>query len=122
MSVRVCIKQLYTIEENINRSVFSCLRGHAIHFVLYLTYLFIVTDGVDYTGVASSLTFLAGDGHLTTIPFSFPIRDDSIVESIETISLEASAGFPAQFSRDTTIVTITDNDGESLIPDSCIHY
>ena len=67
-------------------------------------------EGNDYTPTTVVLTFIAGDGPGTTLNFSIPIVDDSLVEERENFNVELSSG---EFS-DTATFQITDNDGEFL--------
>ncbi len=73
----------------------------------------------DYDPDSGSVTFTAGQGPGAIQSFSFDINDDSLVESLESFSVEGSVSTPARFSNglltDTVTVNIVDNDGRSLL-------
>ena len=70
----------------------------------------IATAGSDYTAVATTVRFAAGE---TSKTVSVGTIDDSAVESSETFNLTLTASssdaVPAQISDGTAVVTITDN-------------
>ena len=74
----------------------------------------IATAGSDYTAVATTVRFAAGE---TSKTVSVGTIDDSAVESSETFNLTLTASssdaVPAQISDGTAVVTINDNDANN---------
>lgn len=70
------------------------------------------SEGDDYIGFVTSLTFPAGSGPGTQLSAFITIIDDSEVENDETISIIATVLPPGQFleSGDSTTVLLIDND------------
>ncbi len=80
----------------------------------------------DYDPDSASVTFTAGQGPGVFQDFTFDIVDDTLVEPLEFFSVEgdvSAATFAARFSNgqltDTVTVNIFDNDGRSLLSNTC---
>lgn len=78
------------------------------------------TPQFDFTSSSATLTFAVGSGPFTTQSFSVPVVNDSKVENMENIPLQATVVGGAAVGtftagRDTADINIIDDDGKCVI-------
>ena len=80
------------------------------------------TAGSDYTAVATTVSFAAGDSATKTV--TIPINNDALVEPDETINLTLSSptGGATLGSPATAVLTIVDNDAAGSLQFSAATY
>ncbi|MDQ6808019.1 MAG: hypothetical protein M3Z64_01115 [Verrucomicrobiota bacterium] len=107
----------YLVNEGAGSVVITVVRSGGLQLVASVNYA--TSDGTavagsDYTSASGTLTFNSGE---TSKTFTVPITDDAFVEGNETFNaaLNTPSFGAALGAQNTTIVTITDNDGGSTI-------